>query len=169
MRFHDNPRPRSTHASSPRSFGAYHSALLIQFLCVLPKIPDISVSVLREIVKCILPQETSLKNSVVNYPTGHSADYQGSVCNRELISLLKAFPFSSVNKSDAWWQREKRIVNCNREIRGINVTRCISCARDCQIQCRQHERSCESSYYVLCFHTFSLLVDLLCCWSGCDA
>ena len=124
MRFHDNPRLRSTHASSPRSFGAYHSALLIEFLGVLPKIPDISVSVLREIVKCILPQETSLKNSVVNYPTGHSVDYQGSVCNRELISLLKAFPFSSVNKSDAWWQREKRIVNCNREIRGINVTRC---------------------------------------------
>ena len=102
MRFHDNPRLRSTHASSPRSFGAYDIAVFIEFLGVLPKIPDISVPVLCEIVKCILPQETSLKNSVVNYPTSHAVDHQGSVCNRELISLLEAFPFSSVNKSNAW-------------------------------------------------------------------
>ena len=41
-------------------------------------------------------------------------------------------------------------------------------ARDCQIQCRQHERSCESSYYVLWFHTISPLVDLYGCGSGRD-
>jgi hypothetical protein len=54
--------------------------------------------------------------------------------------------------ADTWWQREKRIVDPNREILGIDVVRCVGCAQDCQIQCRQRERSGDSSYCVLSFH-----------------
>jgi hypothetical protein len=152
MRFHDYPRLRSIYARPPGSDGAYDPAVLIEFLRILPEIPDVSVPVLCEIVKCILSQDPTHKNFVVDYPTSHSVDDYRSVCNRKLISLLTAFPISPVNKSSAWWQREKRIVDSNREILGINVVRCIRCARDCQIQYRQRERSGESSYCVLSFH-----------------
>src|ERR1044072_3975858 len=116
MRFHNNPRLRSINASPPRSLGAYDPAVLIEFLGVLPEIPDVSVPVLCEIVKCILPQDPTDKNFVEDSPPSHSVDDCRSVCNRKLISLLTAFPISPLNKSSAWWQGEKRIVNSNRGI-----------------------------------------------------
>src|SRR4029078_3408612 len=152
MRFHDNPWLRSIHACSPRSLSAYHIAFLIKFFGVLPEIPDVAVPVLRKIVKRILLQGAANKNSVVDYPTSYSVDDYRSVCNRKHISFLVQFLAPPVNKSSARWQREKRIVDSNGEIRGINIVGHISCARDCQIQCRQRERNRESSCCVLLFH-----------------
>src|SRR5262249_37822372 len=110
MRFHDNPRLRSIYPSPPRSLGAYHLAVPIEFLGVLSEIPDVSGPILCEIVKRILLQNAPHKDSVVDHPTGHSGDDYRAVCDRKHISLLTAVPISPVNKSNAWWQREKRIV-----------------------------------------------------------
>src|SRR5262249_2949379 len=152
MRFHDNPRLRPINASPPRPLGGYHMAMPIEFLGVLSEIPDVAVAVLREIVERILLQDATHKDSVVDYPTGHSGDDYRSICNRKLISFLAQLLAPLVNKSNAWWQREKRIVDVNREIGGINVVRCISCTPDYQIQSQQHEYSCENSYHVFVFH-----------------
>src|SRR5262245_48288371 len=151
MGFHDNPRLRSIHACPPRSGGANHPAMLIEFLGVLSEIPDISISILCEIVERILLQHAIHKNSVVDYPTGYSVDDYRSVRNRKLISLLTQFLTTLVNKSNAWWQREKRIVDygAGSEIIRIDVIRCSS---DCEIEHRQRECSGESSYGVLSFH-----------------
>src|SRR4030095_4215491 len=170
MRFHDNAWLRSLDASPPRPLSAYHIAVLIKSLGVLPEIPDVAVPVLRKIVKRILLQDAADKNSVVDYPTSYSVDDYRAVGNRKHISFLAQFLAPLVNKSNAWWQREKRIVDFNCEIRGINIVGHISCVCDCQIQCRQRQRSCESSYYVLLFHIrFPPLVDLDDCESGRDA
>src|SRR5262245_61743275 len=156
MRFHNNSRLCSIQASSPRSFGAYDVAVPVKFLCVLPEIPNVSVPILCEIVKCILLQDATQKDSVVDYPAGHSGYDYCVVRNRELISLLTAFPVSPVNKSNARRQREKRIVDCNREIPWIDFVRRVSCARDCPIQCRQHKCSRKSSCWPLLFHIHPL-------------
>src|SRR5882724_80529 len=152
MRFHDNAWLRSIHACPPRPLSAYHIAVLIKFLGVLPEIPDVAVSVLRKIVKRILLQDAVHKNPVVDYTTRYSVDDYRSVCNRKHISFLAQFLAPPVNKSSARWQREKRIVDFDCEIGRIHIVGRISCARDSQIQSQQRERSSESSYCVLSFH-----------------
>src|SRR5262249_17182533 len=88
MRLHDNPGLRSIHPSPPRSLGAYHVAFFIKFCGILPEIPDVSIPVLCEIVKSILSQDATHKNSVVDYSTNYSVDDYRSVCNSEHISFL---------------------------------------------------------------------------------
>ena len=45
------------------------------------------------------------KDSVVDYPTGHSVDDYRYICIRKLVSFLTQFLTALVNKSNAWWQR----------------------------------------------------------------
>src|SRR5262245_34830125 len=144
MCFHNNPRLRSIHAGPPRSGSAYYLAILIEFLRILAEIPDVSALILCEIVKRILLQDAIHKNFVMDDPAGYSINNYRSVCNRELISELTPFLNPLIDENSARFYREKRIVDCGREIRGRRSGRGCCSSRCCGSRCRR-SRGCRRS------------------------